>query len=197
MFLNKNGNEGTSEDVDQRTQYTGGIVGIFSVPSKKFSQNFSFNIPFSIKYPSGIALSFSTNEFSNEKQSQLNLFVFGDESIRPIVITKEVSFLIASFLLESAKGFEKLKGKWERAKQFIEKNNISVNLLFDHIEQRYQFGFFWEEFRIEGAPEEIQIKDVMFGLSVDLNPANQSNKFALKMGGKGSFKAEGKSGSIN
>ncbi len=169
----------------------------FQFLAKKFRKIFPLKFPFPSNILLGIELSFSTNEFSNEKQSQLNLFVFGDESIRPIVITKEVSFLIASFLLESAKGFEKLKGKWERAKQFIEKNNISINLLFSHIEQRYQFGFFWEEFRIEGSPEEIQIKDIMFGLSVDLNPAHQSNKFTLKMGGKGSFKAEGKSGHIN
>ena len=50
---------------------------------------------------------------------------------------------------------------------------------------------------MDGVPEEISIKDIMFGISLDLNPAHQNNKYAVKIGGKGSFKAEGKSGAIN
>jgi hypothetical protein len=65
------------------------------------------------------------------------------------------------------------------------------------LEKKYQVGFFWESFKLDGMPEEITLEDIMFGIALDLNPAHQDNKYAVKIGGRGSFKAEGKSGNID
>lgn len=76
-MLSRNG-EGNQESSDQKAKYSGTISGVFSVPEKKFEKEFFFKVPFSLKYGTCIALNFSTNDFSNDKLSLLNKFVFGE-----------------------------------------------------------------------------------------------------------------------
>lgn len=187
IYLNRNGSlENTQESEEEAFRYTGGISGIFSVPNKKFSKSFAFKIPLSLKFGTAIALSFCTNEISDEKLQVLNQFVFGDESIKPIVITKEISIEIATYLLESSKGFEGLKKIWEKALKFLKENDIALNFIIDHSQKKYAIGFYWKEFHLEGIPENLQIEDILFGLSLGLKE-DAEKKIALKIGGKATY----------
>lgn len=185
--LDYNTSTETQEEVDETTKrYSGSISGIFSVPGKKFQQPFTFKIPLSIKYGTAIAFGFSTRDTETEKQGVLNKFVFGDETIRPIVITKDIAVEIASYLIQNSKNMDLLQKHWQKAIDFLNNNNISLNFLINHSEKKYQVGFYWEEFVLPGLPEQFKLSDILFGLSLDLNPESE-NKVALKVGGKATF----------
>lgn len=175
------------EQVDESSRrYSGAISGIFSVPGKKFQQPFTFKIPLSLKYGTAIAFGFSTRDMENEKQGILNKFVFGDETVKPIVITKEIAVEIATYLINNSKNMDLLKKNYQKAIDFLEKNNISLNFLINHSEKKYQVGFYWEEFNLPGVPDKFKLSDILFGLSLDLKPESE-NKVALKVGGKATF----------
>lgn len=188
IFLNViGGQENGGEKTEQEgMNYNGGISGVFYVPKKKVSIPFGFKIPFSIKFNTAVALSFSTKQSESTQITQLNKFVFGDENVKPIVLTKEVAFDIAFYLISEMKGFDKFKEQAEKVHKFIESNEITLNFLIDHSEQKYHVGFYWKDFVLDGMPKEIKIQDIMFGLSLNLKPESK-NPFALKIGGKGSF----------
>jgi hypothetical protein len=191
IFLNVNQNEENGQEKEEKSlNYTGGISGVFSVPKKEFFQPFYFPIPFSIKFGTAIALGFATSDFQDEQMSQLNRFIFGEETIKPIALNKNVALDIAAHLLEESKNFEKLRDPCLKAINFIKnpENKIAINFLIDHTEQLFQIGFFWKEFHLDGMPEQIKIQDIMFGLSLDLKKDREGgNKFALKIGGKASY----------
>ncbi len=95
-----------------KNRYVGKISGLLTVPIAKFSTHFSSKVPFSSKKKSGIALSFKTNDFTDDKLALLNQFVFGERDVKPIVLNKEAAVKIVTSMIDKAKVFDKLKPYW-------------------------------------------------------------------------------------
>ena len=62
----------------------------------------------------------------------MNRFVFGEDNVKPIALSKDVTIEMATHIIQSAQGFDKLKDYWEKGINFIKNNNISISFLFDY-----------------------------------------------------------------